>query len=310
MVRRWSGSIPLLVALLPLASSVRPPLLHASSFRPPLLHASSFRPPLLHASSDRLPLDRESASINVRTRRSLVRSAVVLAGSTGLFELHGSSQRYALAAEVPESALETMAVLDLLRIYGRLAGNECFGRSVPAASGASCQLSLDSAARLLGLVGPGSRGGMSVSEGEFAAVLATRPFRWPLKPWGTARSASNAKTAMMNKSAETALFMAELEKRGLYDRRNPAGPLPTSLRPALDAQIDAEPIDPVAVRIAFRALGARAGRLTADGLADTFRAAAGGASEDGEGDAQALDYYSFQALVGQAARVVWPPPSE
>ena len=31
--------------------------------------------------------------------------------------------------------------------------------------------------------------------------------------------------------------------RGLYDRRNPAGPLPTSLRPALDALIDAEPLD-------------------------------------------------------------------
>lgn len=193
--------------------------------------------------------------------------------------------------------LPPVAVLDLIRVYGRLAGDECFGRRVPKASGASCQLTLDQSTRALGLDISGYEGGLS--EEQFISRLRGLAFEWPLKPWGAAGSASNEKTATMNKSAETAVFMAELERRRLYDRRNPTGPLPTSLRPVLNAQIGEEDVDPLAVRACFRALrGDGDGRLTAERLAQTFRKASGG--ED------VLDYYSFLELVKQATRVFWP----
>ena len=99
--------------------------------------------------------------------------------------------------------------------------------------------------------------------------------------------------------------MRELEARGLYDRRNPVGALPTSLRPALNARLGAEDLEPSAVSLAFRALGGTDGRLTAADLERTFRAASEAAS--GAVDEPApLDYYSFQALLGQVAQVVWP----
>ena len=40
--------------------------------------------------------------------------------------------------------------------------------------------------------------------------LAALPFRWPLKPYGTAASPSNVKTVAINKNAETAVYMREL----------------------------------------------------------------------------------------------------
>ena len=69
------------------------------------------------------------------------------------------------------------------------------------------------------------------------------------------------------------------EQRRLYDAHDPTGPLPTSLRPALDAQLSREPISPEAARLAFRAL---------------------------RDDAPApLDWFSFLERVG-AEQVVWP----
>ena len=106
----------------------------------------------------------------------------------------------------------------------------------------------------------------------------------------------------MNKSAETAIFMAELEKRGLYDPRNPAGPLPTSLRPLLNQKVGGDGVDPRVARAAYRALsGGESGPLSVARLDATLRAADG--REEG-GGAPALDYYSFQGLMGRNARVV------
>ena len=174
------------------------------------------------------------------------------------------------------SELPLIQILELIKIYGRLAGSDCFGASVPAASGASCQLG----GKVLQTAVGGSGGGQW-SEAQFVEWLGEQPFRWPLKPWGAARSPSNAKTVVMNKSAETGVFMGELERRGMYDPRNPTGPLPTSLRPRLNAAIGAEPIDPTASRLVFRALaGAEAGEatpvLSSDRLARALRLSAAG----------------------------------
>ena len=201
------------------------------------------------------------------------------------------------------AAAESVDVVEILKVYGRLAGSECFGKTVPAQQAASCELTGESLrAALLQSSGPWD-------EAEFMRWLIAQPFRWPLKPWGTASSSSNAKTATMNKSAETAVFMLELERLGLYDPRNPTGPLPTSLRPQLNAKLGEEAIDARAGRVAFRALtgAAESGStsLTADRLERTLRDAAGG----GEGAAAALDWYTFQALVGREngdVRLVWP----
>ena len=51
---------------------------------------------------------------------------------------------------------------------------------------------------------------------------------------------------VVNKGAETRLYMEQLEAAGLYDPRNPMGPLPTSLRPASNPRLqrlDAATVD-------------------------------------------------------------------
>ena len=163
-------------------------------------------------------------------------------------------------------ATSPVPVMDVLQVYGRLAGPECFGKTVPAAAGASCQLTAERIREAIG-----------ESEAGFEARLASLPFRWPLKPYGTAASPSNVKTVAINKNAETAVYMRELEQRRLYNRNDPTGPLPTSLRPALDAQLSRESINPEASKIAFRALR----------------------------DAPTLDWFSFLERIG-AEQVVWP----
>jgi hypothetical protein len=67
------------------------------------------------------------------------------------------------------------------------------------------------------------------------------------------------------------------EQRRLYVSHDPTGPLPTSLRPALDAQLSREPISPEASRLAFQALR----------------------------DAPTLDWFSFLERIG-AEQIVWP----
>ena len=164
-------------------------------------------------------------------------------------------------------ATSPVPAMDVLQVYGRLAGPECFGKTVPAAAGASCQLTAERIRETIG----------DVNEASFEARLAALPFRWPLKPYGTAASPSNVKTVAINKNAETAVYMRELEQRRLYNRNDPTGPLPTSLRPALDAQLSRESINPEASKLAFRALR----------------------------NAPTLDWFSFLERIG-AEQVVWP----
>ena len=71
--------------------------------------------------------------------------------------------------------------------------------------------------------------------------------------------------------------MRTQERRRLYDSNDPTGPLPTSLRPALDAQLSREPVSPEASKLAFRALRG----------------------------APTLDWFSFLDRIG-AEEVVWP----
>mmetsp|Transcript_53847 Transcript_53847/g.161119 ORF Transcript_53847/g.161119 Transcript_53847/m.161119 type:complete len:102 (-) Transcript_53847:281-586(-) len=97
----------------------------------------------------------------------------------------------------------------------------------------------------------------------------------------------------MNKGAETALYMDELEERRLYDRRNPTGPLPTSLRPKINALLEREGFNDVAVDRVFSALSGGMERITLESLKEAYR------GED------ALDYYGFIKLVGNE-NIYWP----
>ena len=160
-------------------------------------------------------------------------------------------------------ATSPVPVMDVLQVYGRLAGPECFGKTVPPSAGASCQLTAE---RIRETIGD--------SEAGFEARLAALPFRWPLKPYGTAASPSNVKTVAINKERRDGGVHARTRNksasrignkrttRHCEHRRarshDPTGPLPTSLRPALDAQLSREPISPEASKLAFRALARRA----------------------------------------------------
>ena len=130
-------------------------------------------------------------------------------------------------------ATSPVPVMDVLQVYGRLAGPECFGKTVPAAAGASCQLTAERIRETIGDVS---------SEAGFEARLAALPFRWPLKPYGTAASPSNVKTVAINKNAETAVYMRELEQINVTTcllRRQPTTRRAASdlTGPALDAQL-------------------------------------------------------------------------
>jgi hypothetical protein len=129
----------------------------------------------------------------------------------------------------------------------------------------------------------------SLTRESFREQLNIIDFQWPLKPYGVDKSLS--KTATMNKGAETRVYMEELESRGLYDRRNPTGPLPTSLRPQLNAALQREGISARTADIIFDALGGTNGRLEAEQISVIF--------------SHNLDYYGFLDLLGKDS-VIWP----
>lgn len=213
----------------------------------------------------------------------------------------------AVTGDIPAAA--PVPALQVVAAYGKLAGPACFGSVAPR--GSSCQMTLPYLEEELGLVGAAGSGPASVTREEFGSKLANLPLRWPLKPYGLTEK-SLVRTATMNKGAETALYMDELERRGMYDRRNPTGPLPTSLRPRLSAAIDAEGLDPVTVDAVFRALqgggsgegegaatssSSSSSELTLDQLERAYRGR------------DALDYYDFLDLIG-SGNIAWPRPSE
>ena len=133
-------------------------------------------------------------------------------------------------------------VLDVIQLYGRLAGPTCFGKAAPP--GASCQITRSEWERM---------GLDNLDKARFAAQIQRLDFQWPLKPYGV-DAASATKTAVMNKGVETRLYMDELEARGLLDRRNPTGPLPTSLRPALNRLLQSQGVSEAAMDLLWRRL--------------------------------------------------------
>jgi hypothetical protein len=143
------------------------------------------------------------------------------------------------------SSIPPVPVLEVIKVFGHLASSDCYG--FVSSGGSSCQLPLEHLIYELGLTTTNS-----ISQQEFSQRIKESQFQWPLKPYGIEKSLT--KTATMNTGAETRVYMEELERRGLYDKRNPTGPLPTSLRPKLNEQVGQDDIDPVLVERTFAAL--------------------------------------------------------
>ena len=195
----------------------------------------------------------------------------------------------------------SVQVLEVVKIYGKLAATDCYGKQAP--KGSSCQIkrndvqqtlygasSSSSSSPVAVRTSSATTGKIGVNEvlsrEEFAAKLQGMEFRWPLKPFGIDGSPSLAKTAVMNKGAETRVFMEELEVRGLYDPRNPTGPLPTSLRPALNQRLQAEGVlDRMAIDRAYDVLV--------------------GWSQTAEPATEYIDYYQFLKMFGPNS-ISWP----
>ena len=177
----------------------------------------------------------------------------------------------------------TIPVLEVIKVYGKLAGSECFGTKAP--KGSSCQITYEDVKTKFGL----DDATRSLTSEMFQTKLNEMEFQWPLKPYGVDRSLS--KTAIMNKGAETRVYMEELERRGLYNPRNPTGPLPSSLRPQLNQVLQREGIDErVSARI-FAILSSADDQLKEEQLQRILQ--------------KNMDYYGFLDLIG-ADSISWP----
>lgn len=187
-------------------------------------------------------------------------------------------------ATAPAPTTPDLPVLEVIKVYGKLAGPLCYGTKAPP--GSSCQIQRQDLERALGLAN-----NQALSRTDFEASLNRMDFQWPLKPYGVDKSLS--KTSVMNKGAETRVFMDELENRGLYDRRNPTGPLPTSLRPVLNQKLQMEGLDPRALDLVFSALASERGELSSQQIQTAFQ----GKEE--------IDYYDFLKIIGTDS-VLWP----
>ncbi|KAL7566738.1 hypothetical protein ACA910_017788 [Epithemia clementina (nom. ined.)] len=198
-----------------------------------------------------------------------------------------SAQSIEPLVQVPSPSVP---ILEVIKVYGKLAGPVCFGKLAP--NGSSCQITFDDVERGFKLNEIKSSGS-ALSREQFAERLAELDFQWPLKPFGVDNSLD--KTVGMNKGAETRVYMKELEKRGLYDRRNPAGPLPTSLRPQLNAILNKEDIDYRARDLVYDAIlrGDEQYRreISPEQLERVFRGS--------------MDYYGFLDLLGKSS-ISWP----
>lgn len=189
---------------------------------------------------------------------------------------------------------DNVPIIEVVKVYGKLAGSECYGKQAP--KGSSCQINLKDLEQKI------SNGDVTPSKEIFETQLNTMEFLWPLKPFGVDKSPSLVKTAVMNKGAETMVFMQELEARGLYDPRNPTGPLPTSLRPSLNKVLQSEGIiDPRAIDRTYEVLYG-VGESRQEGILSRDTIAGQGDSPFADGF---LDYYDFLKLFGPNS-ITWP----
>lgn len=211
----------------------------------------------------------------------------IMAHSVLLLTLMTENPTTLLLSQNPSSQ-QSIPVIEIVKVYGKLADSTCYGLQAP--SGSSCQIELNQFKQNFGLLGE-----EKLTKQAFTDKLNSLQFQWPLKPYGIEKSLT--KTAIMNKGAETRVYMEELESRNLYDKRNPTGPLPTSLRPKLNQQIQNEGIDTQTIDFIWNALitngKTSSNELTAKQIEEIFH----GQNE--------IDYYDFLKIIGTES-IMWP----
>lgn len=190
-----------------------------------------------------------------------------------------------LTTPPPLEAPVHVPILEVIKVYGKLAGPTCFGKLAP--TGSSCQVTRQDWNRLFFSNENDNDDDNSSSKQQLAALINQLDFQWPLKPYGVEKSES--KTAVMNKGAETRLYMEQLEIWGLYDRRNPTGPLPTSLRPQLNRLLQQETVATTAMDLFLQKLTGTNGVEMTESL---FQGK------------DAIDYYDFLDFLGKNS-ITW-----
>ena len=230
-----------------------------------------------------------------------------------------------LAAQVSSSSsslsspptTSSVPIVQVIQVYGKLAGPSCFGQTM-APPGSSCLITLDELRRH-GFFqsarqqeeATGSDSLVVLSRAQFAQRVRALDFAWPLKPYGMDDSSSLEKTVKMNKGVETRVYMQLLEEQGLYNPRNPTGPLPTSLRPQLNAILNQQQqIDDTTITMVYNALLSRQEEQNDAGNASSNK----NQSKQQELNldfletvfADGMDYYGFLDLLGGTKSISWP----
>eukprot|EP00401_Gymnodinium_catenatum_P000219 CAMPEP_0117492112 /NCGR_PEP_ID=MMETSP0784-20121206/18414_1 /TAXON_ID=39447 /ORGANISM="" /LENGTH=285 /DNA_ID=CAMNT_0005286923 /DNA_START=106 /DNA_END=960 /DNA_ORIENTATION=- len=159
----------------------------------------------------------------------------------------------AAAAMSPAWGDEKTDVVDVINIFGRLAGTSCFGSQ--AAPGVSCQVTMAELDQKL------FQKTQELSEAEFVDALASMAFAWPLKPNG----ASVKQTVTANKFAEPTSLTNAAIKRGLP----PASQAKTA--EGVSAALSQEAVPASAAKTMFARIvastGSTDGKLNRDGVA-------------------------------------------
>jgi hypothetical protein len=83
-----------------------------------------------------------------------------------------------LPSELSSNAAPPVPVLEVIKVYGRLASASCFGKTAPP--GSSCQVTSDEMKDKLGLTDSST----ILNRDEFGKRLSSLSFQWPLKPYG------------------------------------------------------------------------------------------------------------------------------
>lgn len=153
----------------------------------------------------------------------------------------------AVLAATPGAAradLEKVNIADVIKVYNRLAGLNCFGAKVKDGEGFCCQIQLEDWDRV---VFPNFAG--SVTFEDFNARLNSAPSRWPLLPEkpDPKFTVDSEKIAERDTLRETAKRLG-LEGKGFTLRK------PKKMIMAVNEKLSQEPVDPEVAKYFFTKL--------------------------------------------------------
>jgi len=130
--------------------------------------------------------------------------------TTAAFGNGGAQKAWALDQESAGSSSTALEVLDVIKMFGRMANPSCFGS---VAKHASCTIDTSSLGKQL-FAQPSSSSSKMTKE-ELKTKVNEMAFEWPLKPYGTKEE--RVKTATLNKPAELNEWKNQAKIKNLGD---------------------------------------------------------------------------------------------